>query len=47
MRYHHEDIEKEVEKQYLKREKKKKPQMKVSGKNVFKIKDLIVKKDKN
>ncbi len=46
MRYK-EDLEKEAEKSYLRREKKKKPRMKISGKNIFKIRDFIGKKGQN
>ena len=40
------ELEKEAEKRYLRREKRKKPRMKISGKNVFKIRDFIGKKGK-
>lgn len=39
-----EEIEKEVAKKLRKRDKKKKPSMKVSGKQVFKLNKIIGKK---
>ena len=38
------DIEKVTEKKYTQKDKKKKPKMKVSGKSIFKLKELIQKK---
>jgi len=38
------DLEKEVEKRYKRREKKKKMNFKVSGKEIFKLKELLKKK---
>ena len=42
-KYNH--LEKQVEKKYKQRDQKKKPKMKVSGKNVFKLRELITKKN--
>ena len=39
-----EEIENEVLRQLKKRAKRKKPKMKVSGKNVFKLREIIRKK---
>jgi predicted secreted protein len=41
--YNH--LEKHVEDKYKQRDQKKKPKMKVSGKNIFKLKELITKKN--
>jgi len=40
-KYNH--LEKKVEKKYARRDKKKKPKMKVSGKSVFQLKKLMEK----
>ncbi len=39
------NLEKQVEKKYEQRDQKKKPKMKVSGKNVFRLRELITKKN--
>ena len=39
-------FEKKVEKRVKSRQKKKKPKMKVSGKSVFKLKEMMSKKSK-
>lgn len=41
----YEDIEKIVREKYEKKDKKKRPEMRVSGKSVFKLQALIVKKN--
>jgi hypothetical protein len=41
-KYNH--IEKETEKRFKQKDKRKKPRMKVSGKSVFKLKELIKRK---
>lgn len=41
--YNH--LEKQVEDKYKQRDQKKKPKMKVSGKNIFKLRELITKKN--
>ena len=46
MRYQ-EDLEKELEKKAARREKRGKRKMKVSGRNILKIKELIAKKRGN
>lgn len=43
----YEDLEKEIKKKIKKREKKKAKKMKVSGKSVFEIQKILVKKKKN
>ncbi len=42
----YEDLEKDVLKKSKRREKKKKPQMKVSGKSIFKLAEVIRKRSK-
>jgi len=39
------NLEKQVEKKYEQRDQKKTPKMKVSGKNVFRLRELITKKN--
>ncbi len=41
--YNH--LEKQVEKKYKQRDQKKKSKMKVSGKSIFKLRELITKKN--
>ena len=42
---HYNHLEKQVEEKYKQRDQKKKPKMKVSGKNVFRLRELITKKN--
>jgi hypothetical protein len=42
-KYNH--LEKQIEKKYKQRDQKKKPKMKVSGKSIFKLRELITKKN--
>lgn len=39
-----EDLEKQIEKKYASKDRKKRPRMKVTGKNVFKLKRIIEQK---
>lgn len=41
----YEDVEKAVREKYEKKDKKKRPAMRVSGKSVFKLQTLILKKN--